>query len=224
MLTLYVMSLRRRELPEAFSTMDRIRAERVGEREFLVDGAALWNTFCVACHGPNGEGMRYAGMPPFPAVGNPDFLAIAPEALVRATVERGRPGRRMPSWTAAGLRPTEIDAVVAHVRTLGGGITPRPDPKPPRWVRGDVRAGESLFQANCSGCHGRTGAGGEGPALVNAVLLGAATDTYLVETIRTGRRGTAMEGFATPSPTRPALSDPEIESIVAFLRSKLEGS
>jgi mono/diheme cytochrome c family protein len=201
-----------------------LRTERFDQREFAADGATLYGTFCAACHGPNGEGMRYAGMPPFPAVGNPDFLAIAPEALIRATVERGRPGRRMPSWAAAGLRPTEIDAVVAHVRTLGGGITPRPDPKPPRWVRGDARAGESLFQANCSGCHGPTGAGGEGPALVNAVLLGAATDTYLVETIRTGRRGTAMEGFATPSPTRPALSDAEIESIVAFLRSKLEGS
>jgi mono/diheme cytochrome c family protein len=60
--------------------------------------------------------------------------------------------------------------------------------------------------------------------LANPVLLGAATDTYLVETIRRGRRGTTMEGFATPSPTRPALADAEIEAIVAYLRTMQGGS
>ena len=60
--------------------------------------------------------------------------------------------------------------------------------------------------------------------LSNTVLLSTATDTYLFETIRRGRRGTAMEGFATPSPTRPALSDAEIEAIVTYLRGKQGGS
>jgi len=51
------------------------------------------------------------------------------------------------------------------------------------------------------------------------VLLDAATDTYLVDTIGNGRRGTAMAGFLTPSPVRPALAPDEIEAIVAFLRT-----
>jgi mono/diheme cytochrome c family protein len=51
------------------------------------------------------------------------------------------------------------------------------------------------------------------------VLLANATDTYLMETIRRGRRGTSMEGFANPSTVRPALAAEEIESIVTYLRT-----
>jgi hypothetical protein len=55
--------------------------------------------------------------------------------------------------------------------------------------------------------------------LANAVLLRAATDGYLVDTIRRGRRGTAMVGFDRPTPTRRALDAGEIESIVTFIRT-----
>jgi len=40
-----------------------------------------------------------------------------------------------------------------------------------------------------------------------------------VETIRRGRRGTAMEGFGDGNFTRPALADGEIEAIVSFVRT-----
>jgi mono/diheme cytochrome c family protein len=76
-----------------------------------------------------------------------------------------------------------------------------------------------LFASTCSGCHGTTGQGGEGPALNNRVLLESATDSYLVETIGNGRRGTAMPGFLVSSPARPTLAPEEIESVVAFLRT-----
>jgi mono/diheme cytochrome c family protein len=39
---------------------------------------------------------------------------------------------------------------------------------PPATVAGDVRAGRSLFTANCAACHGATGVeGGVGPSLRN---------------------------------------------------------
>jgi mono/diheme cytochrome c family protein len=79
--------------------------------------------------------------------------------------------------------------------------------------------GKKQYASSCAGCHGARGEGGEGPALNNQVLLAAATDTYLVETIARGRRGTAMEGFLTPSVVRPALTRAEIEAIVSFIRS-----
>jgi len=221
LLTFYMLSLRPGDVPEAFWPTDRIRALRFDAREFRTDGESLYGSFCAACHGPRGQGMRYAGMPAFPAIGSPDFLRLASDDFVRETVRQGRPGRRMPAWgsAASGLRPEEIDAVVTYVRTLGG-VSAVPDSRPTRWVSGDAAAGEQLFARACATCHGPDGGGGEGPMLVNSVLLGSATDTYLVETIRRGRQGTAMEGFATPSPTRPALSDPEIEAIVAYLRVK----
>jgi mono/diheme cytochrome c family protein len=220
-LTFYMLSLRRSDVPEAFWPKDRIRAERFGEREFSTDGATLYGSFCAACHGPKGEGMRYPGMPAFPAIGNPDFLAVASDEFIAENVRQGRPGRRMPAWGEkdGGLRIEEIAEVVSYVRHLGGGTRAAADRKPPRWVQGDAAAGARLFAAYCASCHGQRGEGGEGPALNNKVLLSTAGDTYLVETIRLGRRGTGMAGFAAGSPVQPALSRAEIESIVAFVRT-----
>jgi mono/diheme cytochrome c family protein len=221
LLTLYLLSLRRSDVPEAFWPKDRIRAERFWEREFATDGATLYGTFCAACHGTVGGGRRYPGMPPFPAIGNPDFLALASDEFLAATVRGGRPGRRMPAWgeKEGGLRPGEVSAVVSHVRRLGGGVMGPSDQKPRRWVQGDPKQGIRLFAAYCASCHGPRGEGKEGPALNNKVLLTNATDTYLVETVRRGRRGTEMEGFAIPSIVRPALAASEIESIVTYLRT-----
>jgi cytochrome c oxidase cbb3-type subunit 3 len=226
LLTFYMLSLRRSDVPEAFWPKDRIRAERFGEREFATDGATLFGTFCAACHGASGQGMRYPGIPPFPAIGNLDFLALASDEFLTATVRGGRPGRRMPAWgeKEGGLRPAEITEVVAHLRRLGDGVTPEADRKPQRWAQGDAKEGVRLFTAFCAACHGPRGEGKEGPALNNKVLLTTATDTYLVETIRRGRRGTEMEGFANPSTIRPALSASEIESIVTYLRTWEAGS
>ncbi|MFN8545196.1 MAG: c-type cytochrome [Candidatus Binatia bacterium] len=220
-LTFYMLSLRRSDQPESFWPKDRVRATRFGEREFATDGATLYGTFCAACHGPAGEGMRYPGMPAFPAIGSPDFLAVASDRFITETVTHGRPGRRMPAWGEAdgGLRPVEIAAVVAHVRSLAGGAAAPVDEGPRRWVKADAAAGAALFAETCASCHGAQGEGKEGPALDNRRLLASATDTYLMETVRRGRRGTSMPAFGAASPTHRVLSDGEIASIVAHLRS-----
>jgi mono/diheme cytochrome c family protein len=220
LLLAYMLSLRRTAVPDAFWPKDRILAERFGEREFTTDGATLYGTFCASCHGPAGEGRRYPGMAAFPAIGSPDFLAIASDEFIADAVRRGRPGRRMTAWGEqdGGLRPEEIDRVVAHVRSLGG-VQAAPDPKPRRWVQGNAADGERLFATYCRQCHGPEGQGGEGPALRNPVLLASATDTYLVESIGRGRAGTSMDGFLKSSTVRPALAPSEIEAIVAYLRS-----
>jgi mono/diheme cytochrome c family protein len=219
LLTLHAFALRRGTLPDTYQPRDRARAEKLGEREFAADGAALFGAFCAGCHGQGGQGMRYPALAPFPAISNPDFLELASDELLVETVKRGRPGRRMPAWGEAegGLRPAELDAVVRYVRSLGPAF--RPDGKPRRWARGDVAQGERLYAASCAGCHGARGQGGEGPMLANPVLQRAATDSFLFETIRRGRRGTAMLGFDRPTPVRRALDAGEIESIVVFLRT-----
>ena len=225
-LTFYMMSLRRSDFPGTYWPKDRVRAERFGDREFALDGATLYGTFCAACHGPEGEGMRYPGMTAFPAIANEDFLRVASDAFIEETVSRGRPGRRMPAWGRAegGLRPEEIDAVVAHVRTLGGGVAAEPDPRPARWAGEGAELGAPLYASSCASCHGAGGKGGEGPALNNQVLLKSATDTYLAETILRGRRGTSMEGFARSSPTRRSLTRDEAAWIVAYIRQWEKGS
>jgi len=219
-LVFYMLSLRRTEFPEAFWPKDRIRAQHLGEREFATDGATLYGTFCAACHGPQGQGMRYPGMAAFPAIGNPDFLALASDDFLRATIHRGRPGRRMPAWgeKTGGLTAAEIDTLVKFVRELGGGVAAAADPRPRRWAHGDPAQGAALWKANCAGCHGANGEGLEGPALANRVLLESASDTYLFETIRRGRRGTSMPAFSIASPVRRTLGNDDTESLVAHIR------
>jgi mono/diheme cytochrome c family protein len=218
-LTFFTLSLRRKELPDVYLPKDRIRAAKFGEREFASEGETLYGAFCSGCHGRDGRGRRLAGLVSFPSIANPDFLAIVPDRLLAMTVEQGRPGRRMPGWLKPdGLRPDEVKAVVSYVRTLGGAAA-ESDLRPPRWVQASAADGMRLFESVCAGCHGAQGKGAEGPALNNKVLLDAATDTYLVETISRGRRGTAMAGFLEPSPVRPALSRADIEAVVAYLRS-----
>lgn len=221
LLTLYMLSLRRGDYPGAYWPKDRVRTERLGEREFAVDGATLYAAFCSGCHGQEGEGVRYAGEPPFPAIANPDFLAVASDEFIAATIRQGRPGRRMAGWDNAdtGLRPEEIAAIVSHLRRMGDTPAPAAEARPARWAKGDATEGARLFSTYCQGCHGDKGQGLEGPALRNSVLLGSATDTYLVETIGRGRNGTAMSAFSQPSTVHPALTPAEIESIVSFIRT-----
>jgi cbb3-type cytochrome c oxidase subunit III len=219
-LVFYSLALRRSEFPEAFWPEDRIRAERFGEREFAVDGATLYGTFCAACHGPNGEGMRYPGMVAFPAIGNADFLSLVSDEFLRETIRRGRPGRRMPAWgeLEGGLRPEEIDTLVDWLRAMAGDVQPRVDDRPRRWVQAEAATGERIYLDSCASCHGNEGEGKEGPALDNPVFLETATDSYMVATIRDGRSGTSMPAFGEPSPLRAVLSGDEIESVVAFVR------
>ncbi len=219
-LTLYTLSLRRRDIAGSYLPRDRMRVARFGEREFTSDGATLFGAFCTGCHGREGQGHRAPGLAAFPSVANPDFLAIAPDALVSETIVRGRPGTRMRAWVdgSTGLTPDDVPALVSHLRTLAG-VPPPVDARPQRWVTGDRAAGERLFASTCAGCHGAKGEGADAPALNNPVLQQFATDTYFVETITRGRRGTAMAGFSEPTPARPTLSPAEIESIVTFIRT-----
>jgi cbb3-type cytochrome c oxidase subunit III len=218
-LTLYTLSLRRDELPDAYLPKDRVKAAKFGEREFSQDGATVYGAFCAGCHGEDGQGRRLAGLVSFPSIANPDFLALVTDEFLEKTVTQGRPGRKMPGWQKdGGLRPEEVKAVVAHIRGLGG-VPQEADSKPPRWVTASAAEGKRIFSATCAGCHGQHGRGGEGPALNNKVLLESATDSYLVETISRGRRGTAMAPFVEPSPVRVTLTRAEIEAVVAYLRS-----
>jgi cbb3-type cytochrome c oxidase subunit III len=218
-LTFYTLSLRRKELRDQYLPKDRIQAAKFGAREFASDGATLYGAFCAGCHGLDGKGRRLPGLVSFPSIANPDFLAIAPDSLLEQTVQQGRPNRRMPGWLKAdGLRPEEAKAVIAYVRELGG-VEREADPQPAHWVAGDAARGRKIFESTCAGCHGAQGKGGEGPALNNKVLQAGATDTYLVETISRGRRGTGMAAFTEPSPVHPTLTKADIESVVTYLRS-----
>ncbi|REJ75538.1 MAG: hypothetical protein DWQ47_08680 [Acidobacteria bacterium] len=221
LLTFYMLSLRRRSVPDIWLPKDRVRSMRFGVREFSSDPETIYKAVCSACHGANGGGMRYPGLAPYPSITSREFLELASDEFIAATITKGRPGRAMLAWGERenGLTAEEVGALVAYIRALGNGVDFIPDARPRHWAARDPRNGETIYRANCAGCHGALGEGGEGPALKNAAFMDAATDTFLFETIAQGRSGTIMEGFKTPSPVRQALTDSEIESLVTYLRS-----
>ncbi|MBI4600379.1 MAG: c-type cytochrome [Planctomycetes bacterium] len=219
LLTLYMLSLRAPEVPQAFWPDDRVRALRLGQRELATDGESLFGAFCAGCHGERGEGRRYGTLNvAFPAIGNADFLAVASDDFLRKTIARGRPGRRMPAWGLkdGGLTAREIDAIVLYLRSLAPG-TPIADLPAP--AGGSAEHGKPLFERSCAGCHGQKGEGREAPALANPEFQAAATDAYIAATVLRGRAGTSMRHFGKPMLGFAALDPAEVADIVAHVRT-----
>lgn len=219
MLTRYMLSLRGLDVPQEYWPSDRIRGARLGERDFATDGESLFGAFCAGCHGERGEGRRYGAMGVvFPAIGNPDFLAIASDDYLRRTVTHGRSGRRMPAWgeKEGGLRASEIDAVVRYLRSLAPGT---PEAFETALPTGVAAEGERIFTKSCQGCHGPRGEGREAPAIGHPSFLAAATDQYIAASVLRGRTGTSMRHFGQASVGFPTLSEREVADVVAYLRS-----
>ncbi|MGE0079744.1 MAG: c-type cytochrome [Thiohalomonadaceae bacterium] len=90
-------------------------------------GRELFARHCAACHGAHGEGGHGTGvtfsrprdlpiMPP--ALNNPGFLAAASDAMIKATLMRGRDGTPMISFLDQGLSEQDIDDIVSFVRSF----------------------------------------------------------------------------------------------------------
>jgi cytochrome c oxidase cbb3-type subunit 3 len=77
----------------------------------------------------------------------------------------------------------------------------------------DIKEGERLFAATCTGCHGAEGDGVFGVDLGRGQFRNSSTDEDLLRTIRNGLPGTAM-----PPNT---FSDVQAEMLVAYLRSRV---
>ncbi len=79
--------------------------------------------------------------------------------------------------------------------------------------------GETVYQANCSACHGATGAGipGAFPAMTGSpVVLGDAAGH--VDIVVNGRAGTSMAAF------KAQLNDIDIAAVITFERNSFGNS
>ncbi|MGC2400099.1 MAG: c-type cytochrome [Acidobacteriaceae bacterium] len=75
-----------------------------------------------------------------------------------------------------------------------------------------VDQGAEQFQANCAGCHGADGKGGEkGPAIATLPSVVALPDTELIKIVR--------EGTTAGMPSFERLGDAEILAVVRYLRT-----
>ena len=88
---------------------------------------------------------------------------------------------------------------------------PRPEPEVPRPET--VLAFETLYGANCAGCHGENGQNGAATNLANPEYQALMDDATLHEVIAKGEKGTLMPAFAQEN--GGMLTDEQIDALVA---------
>jgi cytochrome c len=194
-MTLYLMSLNPRVLPVHRAPPDRVRVERLGGREFGTDGSTLVRALCGACHGTTGEGRDAGELDrAYPALTQPDLLAIASDDDLRRVISAGRPGRRMPAWDSegSGLESHEIGTIVRFLRASEAAA---PLLAQVRAATTDPDLGRTLYARECAVCHGTRGEGLLGPSHSSPAFGRIAGDRFVFETIVGGRPGTAMPRF-----------------------------
>jgi cytochrome c oxidase cbb3-type subunit 3 len=92
----------------------------------------------------------------------------------------------------------------------------RPVPGELPIVPSEISDFNTLYQQNCSGCHGLEGKGGAAVALANPVYLAIADDSILRRAATNGIPGTSMPAFAQSA--GGMLTDKQIEVIVRGIR------
>jgi len=204
-----VRGLFRSTLPPEYLSLQLVK-ELKGAAD-PVEGREGFTLFCVACHGPEGEGRRYAEQGfGVPALANQDFQAVASEDFLLFTLIEGRGGRMMASWSSRVSRLQD-----GEVREIAGALR--------RWrspfratgtilqARGSRSDGEKTYGLLCAQCHGENGEGGLAKGITNPEFLAIASDQFLLETIMKGRSNTAMPAWSR-------LTDQELRNLLAFVR------
>jgi ubiquinol-cytochrome c reductase cytochrome c subunit len=161
-------------------------------------GSGLYSENCLRCHGPGGSGTPRG--PRLRGVG-----AISADLYLRTGYMPLRspgdqPTRRHPLFT-----PSQIDALVAYVASLGKG-EPVPKPHP---ARGSLPVGLRLFTEHCAGCHQVVGEGGYVTG-ARVPPLKQATATQIAEAVRVGP-------YLMPRFPKTQISDRELDSIIAYV-------
>ena len=180
--------------------------------ENLSSGLQVYAGNCAACHGTNGSGTIIA-----PAIDSAD-LRVKPREEILDLVTNGVPGTLMSSW--GNMLDSEqissvIDLIFRWPELLQADIEfPESEmmsiPSSPQLIT----QGQNLFNIACESCHGTDGYGSPmAPALVNQIFLSETPDAAIYQIIAGGVPGTLMPAWGS------RLNDPEIQSLVAFLRS-----
>jgi len=107
-------------------------------------------------------------------------------------------------------------AALAVLLAAGASVATPEEPRNPYPQEAPwIDKGRGIYgRYSCPMCHGMNARGGAGPDLTDERWIFAPTDRMLFETIRNGRRGTMMPGYADE------LADEQIWLVVSWLRSE----
>lgn len=103
------------------------------------------------------------------------------------------------------------------------------EPPAPAVTPAVLEQGQTLYKANCAACHGDTGKG-DGPGAgvfkppprdhTDRAYMSTLTDKQIADIIKMGG---AMRGKPL-MPSHPQFKDPELQALVAFVRSLSNGA
>lgn len=176
-----------------------------------LDGNSLFERRCATCHGEEGRGGSAL------ALNRTELMKHLDDTYLFGTLMKGRPNAGMPSWRA--LASDQIYDLVVYLRSFGsyqGGVDLS-------FSEMDIDEGRIKFRFLCSRCHGQTGEGQTGPAIINKAFLQVASDRMLENVISQGRDHTPMFGWSEDVYNDERLTRSDIGNIVAYMRAQASG-
>jgi cytochrome c oxidase cbb3-type subunit III len=196
------------------------------------DFSVLYGQNCAGCHGVEGKGGAAL------ALGDPVYLAIADDSVIRNAATNGIAGTSMPAFaqSAGGmLTQKQIDAIVSGMRTKWAKPDILRGVNPPAYaaplsaapaMAGDAARGAQVYERFCSSCHGAGGRGGaKASSIVDSSFLALLTDQELRTLVIVGRPELGAPDWRNDVPGQP-MTSPEISDVVAWLaaqRAKFPG-
>lgn len=149
-------------------------------------GSAAFKAHCVQCHGSGA-----AGSPGYPNLNDDDWLWGGDLRSIEYTITLGARNpdvaetrtSLMPAFGRDGiLNPAQLQDVVSHVRVISGQEK----------ASTSSRRGATLFEANCTVCHGPAGKGIRAlgaPNLTDGIWLYGGDRDALTKTVIDSRKG-----------------------------------
>jgi cytochrome c oxidase cbb3-type subunit 3 len=178
---------------------------------------SLYARNCAGCHGPDGRRGLAVGL------GDPVYLAIADDAIIRRVTEQGIAGTAMPAFaqhSGGMLTDEQINVIIGGIRSRWGRPDVLHDANTPSYAAqspGDAKRGAIAFGTYCSACHGADGRGGKSASsIVDGSYLALVSDQYLRTTVIVGRPELGAPDWRGDVPGKP-MSPDDVSDVVAWL-------
>jgi mono/diheme cytochrome c family protein len=185
----------------------------------ITDFGVLYAKNCAACHGPDGKNGAATSL------GDPLFLAIADDAVIRRVATTGVPGFPMPAFASSAggmLTDKQVEAIVTGIRSWAKpfDVSLTSLPSYVAEAPGDPARGAGVYVTYCSSCHGPDGRGGpKASSIVDRSYLSLVSDQQLRTTVIVGRPELGAPDWRNNVAGHP-MSAQEISDVVAWLAAQ----
>jgi cytochrome c oxidase cbb3-type subunit III len=185
----------------------------------VADFSVLYKQNCSGCHGADAKNGAALSL------GDPVYLAIADDTILRKAVTNGIAGTSMPAFakSAGGmLTDAQVDIIIRGIRERYSKSNALEGANPPPYSAtepGDASRGAAVYETFCSSCHGAGGKGGKASSITDGSFLALLTNQELRTLVIVGRPDFGSPDWRNNVPGRP-MSSQEISDVVAWLSSQ----